>query len=63
MNYVSEITRLKTAYKNKITILCGLEAEYHESEYEYYKMLRTTPGVDYMILGNHNMGNPHEAKE
>jgi histidinol phosphatase-like PHP family hydrolase len=50
-------------YKNKITILCGLEAEYHRNEYAYYKKLRNTPGIDYMILGNHNMGSPHDAKE
>jgi histidinol phosphatase-like PHP family hydrolase len=63
MDYVSEITRLKKIYKSKINIYCGLEAEYHRDEYEYYKTLRNTPGIDYMILGNHNMGNPHEAKE
>jgi histidinol phosphatase-like PHP family hydrolase len=43
--------------------LCGLEAEYHRSQYDYYYKLRHTKGIDYMILGNHNMGNPNKAIE
>lgn len=56
--YINEVNAMKEKYKDKIEVLVGFEAEYHQDEYEYYKKLRNM--VDYMILGNHNLGNPHD---
>ncbi|MDR1234949.1 MAG: PHP domain-containing protein [Mycoplasmataceae bacterium] len=60
-DYINEIKFYKAKYKKNINILIGFEAEYHRSQYQYYKKLRTK--VDYMILGNHNIGNPHKSRD
>lgn len=60
-DYINEIKFYKAKYKTKIKILIGLEAEYHRSQYNYYKKLKSK--VDYMILGNHNIGNPHKSRD
>jgi histidinol-phosphatase (PHP family) len=62
-DYIQEVNALKKKYKGKIKVLCGLETEYHKSAFDYYQTLRKTKGIDYMILGNHNEGDPHLAKE
>ena len=62
-DYINEINELKIKYKDQIKILCGFECEYHKEEKEYYQNIKNIKGVDYMIHGNHNMGNPHNAKE
>jgi histidinol-phosphatase (PHP family) len=62
-DYINEINDLKIKYKNKIKILCGFECEYHRDEKQYYANIKNMKGVDYLILGNHNMGNPHNAQE
>ncbi|GHU47423.1 hypothetical protein FACS1894218_1770 [Bacilli bacterium] len=59
--YINEVNQMKKKYAEKIKVLLGLETEYHKSQYRYYKDLRDR--VDYLILGNHNCGNPHLAKE
>lgn len=63
LNYINEANLLKEKYKNKIKVYIGFECEYEQSQYEYYNKLKNTPGIDYLILGNHNMGNPHNAQE
>jgi histidinol-phosphatase (PHP family) len=60
-HYISEIKFYQKKYQGQIKILIGLEAEYHQSQYKFYKKLRDK--VDYLILGNHNIGNPHRAKD
>jgi histidinol-phosphatase (PHP family) len=62
-DYINEINNLKVKYKNKIRIFCGFECEFHRDETQYYQNIKNMKGVDYMIFGNHNMGNPHNAKE
>ncbi|MDR1991647.1 MAG: histidinol-phosphatase [Mycoplasmataceae bacterium] len=59
--YINEIKFYRQKYRSKIKILIGLEAEYHRSQYKFYKRLREQ--VDYMILGNHNIGNPHKSRD
>lgn len=61
-DYIQEVSFYKRKYKDQITVLCGLEAEYDGSQYEYYKKLKDKKGIDYMILGNHNIGNPSDCK-
>lgn len=61
--YIDEINKLKIKYKDQIRILCGFECEYHRDEKNYYQNLKNMKGVDYLILGNHNKGNPHNAQE
>jgi histidinol-phosphatase (PHP family) len=60
-DYINEVKTLRKHYQNQINILVGFEAEYHHSQYKFYKSLRDK--VDYMILGNHNIGNPHLSKD
>jgi histidinol-phosphatase (PHP family) len=60
-DYINEVKFYKAKYKKSINVLIGLEAEYHRSQYPYYKKLRAK--VDYMILGNHNIGNPHKSRD
>jgi histidinol-phosphatase (PHP family) len=60
-DYINEVKRLRAKYHKQIKILVGFEAEYHRSQFNFYKKLRDK--VDYMILGNHNLGNPHLAKD
>lgn len=62
-DYIQEMSFYKRKYKDQITVLCGLEAEYDESAFEHYNALRHMRGIDYMILGNHNMGDPSDCKE
>lgn len=62
-DYINEINQLKYKYKDQIEVLCGFECEYHRDEKLYYQNIKNMKGVDYLILGNHNMGNPHNAQE
>ncbi len=57
-NYIEAIDLLKKRYQGKIQVLCGLEAEYFPALWgDFLKMLRETPGVDYLILGQHYVHN------
>jgi histidinol-phosphatase (PHP family) len=60
-HYINEIKFYQKKYQKQIEILIGLEAEYHRSQYKFYKKLHDQ--VDYLILGNHNIGNPHKSKD
>ena len=51
--YINEINILKTEYKDKIKLLCGLEIEYISSFDSYYEKLLKNKTVDYLILGQH----------
>lgn len=62
-DYIQEVSFYKRKYKDQIKVLCGLEAEYDESQFTFYSKLRHSKGIDYMILGNHNMGNPNDCKD
>ena len=50
-NYLKDIEESQVKYKDKITVLKGLEVEYFYNHEEYYKDLRDK--VDYLIHGQH----------
>ena len=59
--YVETINRLKKQYADRITILCGLEAEYFPALFgEYLEVLRQLKGLDYLILGQHYLDNEYD---
>lgn len=60
--YLEEGKQLKEKYQDKIKVLIGFEAEYHKDQFNYYKWLRGLNGCDFLIMGNHNVGNPHLAQ-
>lgn len=51
--YIETIKALKEKYKNRIEILCGLEAEYLPSYADHISSLRNMNGIDVMVLGQH----------
>lgn len=55
--YVSEVLSVRDEYKDDIRILLGVEAEYYPSLFDALICdLRAYP-IDYMILGQHALGN------
>lgn len=52
--YFSDIRALKKAYKDRITILCGLEAAYVYEEMQ--DLLELSEMSDYVLLGQHQGG-------
>lgn len=60
--YVANINKLKRIYQGKIEILCGLEMEYYPKLWEKdLELLRSVPGLDYMILGQHYCFNEYDT--
>lgn len=51
--YLSSLRDLKEKYKDKITILIGLEIEYYEEIKSYYDELYVKYNLDYLIVGQH----------
>lgn len=64
--YVASITRLREAYRDKLQILIGVEAEYFPAYWGELIPYLQDQGVEYMLLGQHNLGNeigqPHCVK-
>ena len=61
--YVAEIAQLKTEFKDKIDIYCGLEADYLTSVSEPFAITKEKYHLDYLIGGVHLVGqsaNPDE---
>lgn len=58
-DYFDTLRALREEYKEKITLLIGFEMEYYPQHFE--KMLETakTAGAEYLILGQHYIGNEH----
>lgn len=56
--YLHSIASLKAKYAGRISILVGFEIEYFPEYLDYYKELLQR--VDYLILGQHNVGNLEE---
>ena len=52
-DYIDSINSLKIRFAGQIEILCGLEIEFLPSYLDYYKDLRSMPGIDLLILGQH----------
>lgn len=51
--YFNSINSLKEKYKDRIDIKLGFEAEPFKEYFDYYRMLKETKKIDYLILGNH----------
>lgn len=51
--YFSSIRSLKDKYKDRINILLGFEAEPIKEYFSYYRDLKESGKVDYLIVGNH----------
>ncbi len=61
-DYVRTILRLRKQYEGKIQIPLGLEMEYYPKHFgELTEILRDHP-IDYMILGQHFVGNEYDAR-
>ena len=65
--YVGTLRALTARYQDKIEILAGVEAEYYPSYFPAHLKLLQENGIDYMILGQHFLGNelgePYCARE
>ena len=62
-DYVAEIAQLKEEFKDKIEILCGLEADYIPGVSETFAVTKEKYHLDYLIGGVHLVGqsaNPDE---
>lgn len=53
MKLRAEVLSLAEEYKDKITIYMGLESEYHPAFEDKVKKWYQTPGIQYMLFGNH----------
>lgn len=57
--YIDELSQLREKYKDKIDLKIGFEMEYYPLHFD--KMLKnvTEAGGEYLILGQHFIGNEH----
>lgn len=51
--YFQSIRNLQHKYRDRIKILLGFEAEAFSQFFPYYRYLKETKKIDYLILGNH----------
>jgi histidinol-phosphatase (PHP family) len=52
-----EIGIINSKYKGKLIIHFGFEAEYSKCNQQYFDKFATDPLCDYMIFGNHYLGD------
>ncbi len=57
--YVSILSTLKEAYKDKIAVRIGLEIEYIPAYESYYKQLKEDWGIEFLLLGQHFAALPN----
>lgn len=55
--YITEINRLKEAYKDRLDIYCAFETDYLWSIHLRNELLKKYPGVDYTVGSIHYVGN------
>ncbi len=60
-SYVSEIKALREKYKDKIRIKVGFEMEFYPSQFEAMLSDARTFGAEYLILGQHFIGEEHPS--
>jgi len=60
--YVSTVLSLREEYKNDIEILLGFEAEYYPKYFDGFLKLISDYPVDYLIMGQHFVGNEIGAR-
>ena len=56
-NYFNTLKELKEEYKDKINIHIGFEMEYYEKYFDQMVENARTWGAEYLILGQHSVGN------
>ena len=56
--YIDSIRQLKEDYRDKIEVLCGLEAEYSPSFETHYRKLSEIEGLDILVIGQHFYEKP-----
>lgn len=61
--YIEEIAQLKDEFKDKIEILCGLEADYIPGVSETFAVTKEKYHLDYLIGGVHLVGHSANPKE
>lgn len=60
-DYVDTVLKLRERYRNRIEIPLGLETEYYPRHFrQLVELLREYP-MDYLILGQHFVGNEYDA--
>lgn len=52
-DFIRELDFVKDKYKNKISILKGLECEYFEEYHDHYTFLQNKYNLDFLCLGQH----------
>ena len=52
-SYLASFRKLKEKYKDQLTVLVGLEAEYFEDRLDWLRQLKAEH-LDYLVFGNHN---------
>ncbi len=58
--YMETLTALREEYRSRIEILIGLEAEYYPAIFSDFLALIRPYGVDYLLLGQHFIGNEYD---
>ena len=59
-DYVDTVLRLRDEYRGQIEIRLGLEAEYYPTLWEAYLRLIEPYPIEYLLLGQHYIGNEYE---
>ena len=62
-DYVAEVTALKAEFKDRIEILCGLEADYIPGVSETFAVTKEKYHLDYLIGGVHLVGHSANPEE
>ncbi len=60
-DYVSELLTLREKYKDKIDIKIGFEMEYYPSHFDNMLKNAIEFGAEYLILGEHFLGDEHPS--
>lgn len=58
-DYIDDILLLKEKYKEEIDISVGFEMEYYPSHFEKMLKIAKEAGAEYLILGQHFIGQEH----
>lgn len=59
--YVASLLALREKYRGQIELLIGLEVEYYPTTFPALLALLRTQPIDYIILGQHFLGNEEEG--
>ncbi|MGN0460110.1 MAG: histidinol-phosphatase [Ruminococcus sp.] len=62
-DYVESFRSLAKEYENDIKILIGFETEYYPATYDKIIEFFRELGIDYLIMGQHAIGNEHRENQ